>query len=216
MINYKGKFITFEGNDGCGKSTQLKLLAEYLQARGLDVLLTKEPGGTLPSCTIIRDLLQNPDYKDQMTTMAELFLFEANRSIHTMRLILPSLEQGKIVLCDRYYDSSTAYQGIAGNLGLDLVMMLNRLASHGLIPDLTFYIDAIPEETLDKIGITEFGRLDRLESKPKEEHQRRVDCFRALSLLEPNRIRLIRYIPNKPEEMQRQIRAYIDKLLSNN
>jgi len=213
MTSYKGKFITFEGNDGCGKSTQLKLLAEYLQSKGLDIALTREPGGTLPSCAIIRDLLQNPIYADQMTRMAELFLFQANRSIHTTRLILPALEQGRIVLCDRYFDSSTAYQGIAGKLGLDLVIMLNRLASHGLIPDLTFYIDAIPEETLGKIGTTEFGRLDRLEAKPKEEHQRRVDGFRALSLLEPNRVKLIRYIPNNPEEMQRQIRVYIDQIL---
>lgn len=214
MTTYKGKFITFEGNDGCGKSTQLNLLAEHLQARGLEVTLTREPGGTLSTCAIIRDLLQNPDHTDQMTRMAELFLFEANRSIHTTHLVLPALEQGKVVLCDRYYDSTTAYQGVAGELGLDVVIMLNKLASHGLKPNLTFYIDAIPEETLGKMGTTEFGRPDRLESKPKEEHQRRVDCFRALSLLEPKRIRIINYIPNNPEEMQRQIRAYADQLLS--
>jgi len=213
MKRYKGKFITLEGNDGCGKSTQLRLLADYLQSRGLDILLTREPGGTLSTCVIIRDLLQNPDYKNQITRMAELFLFEANRSIHTTHLVLPALEQSKVVLCDRYYDSTTAYQGIAGKLGLDLVLMLNKLASHGLTPDLTFYIDAIPEETLGKIGTTEFGKQDRLEARPKEEHQRRVDCFRALSLLEPGRIKIIKYIPNNPDEMQKQIRAYADQLL---
>lgn len=208
----RGKFITFEGDDGCGKTTHIKLLEEYLRSKSLDVLVTKEPGDS-PIGKAIRNILLNPEYKEQLTPLAELLLFEADRSIHTEKRIKPGLHQGKIVLCDRYYDSTTAYQGATGKISLGLIFLLNEITSNMLKPDLTFYLDANPEEILSKIKTTEFGALDRLESRPIEEHQRRRELFMAMTLLEPERVKLIKYLPNKIEEMQKQIRFYVDKIL---
>ena len=130
----KGKFIVLEGPDRCGKSTQAKLLLNYLIEQGNDVILTREPGGT-PTAERIRQIVLEPGLS--VTSMTELFLYEASRAQHTQELILPALEAGKIVLCERYTMSTCAYQGYGRGIGLRTINTLNRIATQGLVPDLT-------------------------------------------------------------------------------
>lgn len=130
----KGKFIVLEGPDRCGKSTQAKLLLNYLIEQGNDVILTREPGGT-PTAERIRQIVLEPGLS--VTSMTELFLYEASRAQHTQELILPALEAGKIVLCERYTMSTCAYQGYGRGISLRTINTLNRIATQQLIPDLT-------------------------------------------------------------------------------
>ncbi len=134
----KGFFITFEGIDGSGKTTQINLLDKYLTGRGFDVVLTREPGGTALGDEI-RDMLLNPKNKG-MSSRAETFLFEASRAQLVEKVIKPSIESGKIVICDRFFDSTIAYQGAARGLGIKEILDMSLWASAGLVPDLTFLI----------------------------------------------------------------------------
>lgn len=147
----RGLFITFEGIDGSGKSTQFNMLKEYLEQKGVDYIVVREPGGT----TIgekIREILLNKK-NDKMVSRAELLLFEAARAQIVEEKIKPSLEAGTTVLCDRFFDSTIAYQGYARDLGLDRVMDLNMYATDGLEPDVTFLINVSPEEALRRRGV---------------------------------------------------------------
>ena len=130
----KGKFIVLEGPDRCGKSTQAKLLLNYLIEQGNDVLLTREPGGT-PTAERMRQIVLEPGL--EITPMAELFLYEASRAQHTQEKIIPALEAGKIVLCERYTMSTCAYQGYGRGINLKTINTLNKIATLGLVPDLT-------------------------------------------------------------------------------
>ena len=130
----KGKFIVLEGPDRCGKSTQAKRLVEYLEAQGKEVLLTREPGGT-PTAEEIRRIVLDP--KLDVRPMAELLLYEASRAQHTQEKILPALEAGKIVICERYTMSTCAYQGYGRGIDLDQIHTLNQIATLGLTPDIT-------------------------------------------------------------------------------
>jgi dTMP kinase len=134
-----GSFITFEGIDLCGKSTQAEKLIVHLRERGIDVVFSREPGGP-PISEKIREILLNPKNR-AMTSMTELLLYEASRAQHTEELIRPALQAEKWVICDRYGDASFAYQGCGRNLGGELVRRLNHLATGGLVPDLTIVID---------------------------------------------------------------------------
>ena len=147
----KGLFITFEGIDGCGKSTQFELLKDHVQKEGKDILVVREPGGTVIG-EKIREILLNKK-NDSMVPMAELFLFEAARAQITEEKIRPALEAGTIVLCDRFFDSTYAYQGYARNLGSDVVGTLNNYATSGLEPDITFLIDVPVDVALQRRGI---------------------------------------------------------------
>ena len=130
----KGKFIVLEGPDRCGKSTQAKLLVNYLIEQGKDVLLTREPGGT-PTAEEIRQIVLQPGMN--ITPMAELFLYEASRAQHTEEHILPALKAGKTVICERYTMSTCAYQGYGRGIDLKIIDELNKIATLGLVPDLT-------------------------------------------------------------------------------
>lgn len=130
----KGKFIVLEGPDRCGKSTQAKLLVNYLIEQGKDVLLTREPGGT-PTAEKIRQIVLEPGLN--ITPMAELFLYEASRAQHTEEHILPALKAGKTVICERYTMSTCAYQGYGRGIDLKIIDQLNKTATLGLVPDLT-------------------------------------------------------------------------------
>ena len=137
--------ITFEGIDGCGKTTQVKLLSEYLKKKGIKCLVTREPGGTMEG-EKIREILM----KEDLVPLAELFLFLASRAQHVEKLIIPALRDGKVVLVDRFIDSSVAYQGFGRGIGEDIVRELNDLATKGIKPDLTFYIDIDVDEALKR------------------------------------------------------------------
>ena len=146
----KGLFITFEGIDGCGKSTQCELLKNYLEGLGKAFIFVREPGGTVIGERIREILLDKKN--TQMTPRTELLLFEAARAQITDEVIRPALESGKIVLCDRFFDSSSAYQGMARGMGMDFVASLNMAATGGLKPDVTFFFDISAEEALARRG----------------------------------------------------------------
>ncbi|WP_051688948.1 dTMP kinase [Butyrivibrio sp. AE2032] len=146
----KGIFITFEGIDGCGKSTQCELLKDYLTDNGKDFIFVREPGGTVIGERIREILLDKKN--TQMTARTELMLFEAARAQITDEVIRPALEEGKTVICDRFFDSSSAYQGKARGMGMEFVSDLNMAATGGLKPDITFFFDISAEEALERRG----------------------------------------------------------------
>ena len=183
----RGKFITFEGGEGGGKSTQAARLAGYLRGRGLEVLETREPGGT-PESEALRDLLVQGD-PDRWSALSELLLITAARVEHVNRLIEPALTEGKWVICDRFADSTLAYQGIAGELGLELVEQLQKLAVGATAPDVTFLLDVRAEAGLQRAE--KRGGAARFEKKGAAFHQTLRDGFLALANENPQRIVLI-------------------------
>ncbi len=178
-----GTFITLEGADASGKSTQANLLADALRARGHDVVVTREPGGT-PLGEAIRGLLLG---RHEMTPMAEALLFAAARAQHVAQLIRPALEAGRWVVCDRFIDSSLAYQGVARDLGVDRVMEINAPALDGLLPDLTLVLDVPPSVTQTRMS----GPGDRIESEGIAFQQTVAYAYRDLAMQFPERISLV-------------------------
>ena len=183
----RGKFITFEGGEGGGKSTQAARMAGYLRGKGLEVIETREPGGT-PQGEDLRDLLVRGD-PDRWSALSELLLLTAARVEHVNRLIEPALAEGKWVICDRFADSTLAYQGIAGELGLELVEQLQQLAVGASSPDVTFLLDVRAEAGLQRAE--KRGGAARFEKKGAAFHQTLRDGFLALANENPQRIVLI-------------------------
>jgi dTMP kinase len=183
-----GLFITFEGIDLCGKTTQARLLLEDLKDRGLEVVFSREPGGT-PISEKIRHILLNREHSS-MRPLTELLLYEASRAQHTEELIRPAIESGKCVVLDRYGDASYAYQGWGRELGPDLVRRLNELATGGLKPDLTIVLDLPPEEAAGRVKGKDW-KADRLEGEEIEFHRRVREGYRQLAREEPDRVQLI-------------------------
>lgn len=179
----RGLFITLEGTDGCGKSTQAGILAERLETAGYSVRLTREPGGT-PLAEGFRRLILDP--KNRVHPLTELFLYEASRAQHTEEVILPALADGKIVVSDRYTDATVAYQGYGRKIPLAAVKTLNRIAAIGLKPDLTILLELSEKSARERTK----GRLkDRLESE-KNSFQARVRTgYREIARKEPRRIK---------------------------
>jgi dTMP kinase len=163
----KGLFITFEGIEGCGKSTQAELLRRYIIGQGREVLLTREPGGTIIS-ERIRQILLEPDH-GEMLPETELLLYSASRSQHTGEKILPALKAGRVVISDRYYDSTIAYQGAARMIERSAIDYLCKFAAYFLQPDITFLIDVAVETGLSRIKPE---AADRLEQESVEFHER--------------------------------------------
>jgi dTMP kinase len=184
----RGLFITFEGPDGSGKSTQARMLAERLRGAGRAVLESVEPGGT-PIGQQIRRILLDPANKELAAT-AELLLMFAARAQNVEQWILPALAQGKIVISDRFTDSSLAYQGAGRGLGAKTVRDLDRIACHGLTPDITFCIDIDSETGLARAQ-ARGGAETRLEEQEIEFHHKVREAYHALARNEPQRFRLI-------------------------
>ncbi len=182
-----GCFITFEGVEGCGKSTQITLLWEYLVEAGYDVIVTREPGGT-PIAEAIRGVLLNPDH-DGMGSTAELLLYAAARAQHIYEKIAPALAAGQIVLCDRFADSTTAYQGAGRGIHADILKTLNDIATGGVWPDCTLLIDVPVAVGLERARNR--GRKDRIEQESIDFHERVRQGFLGLAVAEPSRIYLI-------------------------
>lgn len=179
----KGLFVTFEGGEGAGKSTLAARLRDALKAEGKDLLFTREPGGT-PFGEELRNLLLH--HKGHVQERAELFCFLAARVQHVEELIKPALALGKIVLCDRFTDSTIAYQGVARGLGLEYVAMCAKLATGDFQPDLTFYVDIDPEIGFQRIK--KRGVSDRLEREALSFHNHVREGFRQLAKKYPDRI----------------------------
>ncbi len=176
----KGKFIVLEGPDRCGKSTQAKLLYNYFLACGYDVLLTREPGGT-PTAERIRQIVLEPGL--DVRPMAELFLYEASRSQHTQEKILPALEAGKIVICERYTMSTCAYQGYGRGIDLNTIETLNRIATLGLKPDLTL-VFLMSDKYFTERG--EYLFSDRLEQEDLAFRQKMRKGYQEMITRTPN------------------------------
>ena len=183
-----GYLITFEGIDSCGKTTQARRLASYLRNMGYGVLLTREPGGDRIAEKIRRVLLSKTN--SEMTDLTELLLYQASRSQLTRRIIQPALKQDRIVVCDRYADSSTAYQGYGRGLNRTMVKDLNRIATLGLVPDLTILIDVPVRMSLERKKKEKTGK-DRLEKESFEFHQRIREGFLTIARQSRKRIKVV-------------------------
>lgn len=181
----QGRFIAFEGGEGAGKSTQARLLAAALKARGLTVTVTREPGGT-PGAEAIRKLLLGTD-GDGWLPRAEALLFAAARSDHVERLIRPAIEAGTWVICDRFVDSSRAYQGGAGGLSDAEVLDLHRIGSGGLLPDLTLLVEVSPETANARTAARDGDAPDRIGGRDAAYHARVVAAFARFAEAEPRR-----------------------------
>lgn len=180
----KGLFITFEGADGCGKTTQMKLLAEHLEKQGYDVVLTREPGGKGLG-EKVREILLN--YDGAVSDRCESFLFLADRAQNIDIIVNPAVETGKIVLCDRHTDSTVAYQGYGRGLDLNRINQLNNIATNGRKPDLTFVFDIDTETSMKRVG----KEKDRMESAGLEFHNRVREGYLKIAQQEPERIKVI-------------------------
>jgi len=181
-------FITFEGSEGSGKSTQVQRLAARLQRSGVPHLVTREPGGT-PIGETIRELLQFASHNSSMTPETELLLFEASRSQLVREIIRPALERGVCVIADRFFDSTTVYQGAARRLDRETVERLNAFAVGDCIPDVTFVLDIDAGNA--KSRMQKPRRPDRMEQEPEEFYDRVREAYRELAAREPNRIVLV-------------------------
>ncbi len=181
----RGTFLAFEGGEGAGKSTQARLLAEALRARGLEVVVTREPGGTA-GAEAIRALLLGTE-GEGWHPRAEALLFAAARSDHVERLIVPALERGSWVICDRFVDSSRAYQGGGGGLSDQDLLDLHRVGSQGLLPDLTVLIEVSPEVAATRLDLRDRGQADRIGGRGADYHAKVAAAFAALAEAEPAR-----------------------------
>ncbi|GAX88697.1 dTMP kinase [Effusibacillus lacus] len=204
-----GLFITFEGPDGAGKSTQLQLLADHLGSLGIEYITTREPGGT-PLADKIRALLLDPDNKS-MAPKTEALLYAASRAQHVEEVIRPALLEEKVVLCDRYIDASIAYQAVGLGLSPEMIRRWNEEATEGLWPHRTFLIDIDTEQGLSRIE--EKRGLDRIEGREVSYHKRVRETFLALAAKEPNRF-VILDGTKSIQEIADRVRHEMDKLLN--
>ena len=180
----RGKFITFEGCDGCGKSTQLRLLSEYLTKNGIAHIFTREPGGGKISEAIREILLSGKNM--EMTDECEALLYAASRVQHLADRVEPALAEGKLVICDRYVDSSFAYQACARGLGMDFIRKINAFALEKYLPDVTVFIDLTPEAAFKRKHGAD--QNDRLELAGMEFHKRVYEGYKAVAQAEPDRV----------------------------
>ncbi|MBM7855169.1 dTMP kinase [Desulfohalotomaculum tongense] len=204
-----GKFIVFEGIDGSGKTTQIALLKEYLQQKGHRVISTREPGGT-PVSEEVRAILLNPEHKD-LHYRTEALLYAAARAQHVETLIKPALEQGAVVLCDRFVDSTLAYQGYGRGLSLDFLQQINNLATGGLQPHLVLIFDLTEKEGLSRVKRRSGG--DRLEREPEQFHRLVRQGYLEISRRQPkNHLVLNASLP--VEELQHRVRSAVEEILN--
>ncbi len=183
----KGLFITFDGPEGCGKTTQAHLLARMLKGKGYPVVLTRDPGGS-PIAEEIRGLLLDRRYK-RLSALSETLLYETCRASLVQEVILPALKKGKIVICDRFSDATRVYQGAAGGVANGLIRKIDAFACQGLKPDLTFLLDVSSREGLRRLRRKRL--FDRMEGKPLRFHEKVRRGYLKIVRTEPKRIRFI-------------------------
>jgi dTMP kinase len=211
----KGRLISFEGLDGAGKTTQMDLLEQWLESRGVPYVRTREPGGTPLGVELRHLLLNRPELA--ITALAEAFLFQADRAQHFAILVIPALREGKLVITDRCFDASIAYQGYARGVGVELVEQLSMLATQGYQPDLTILLDLNPSEVhkrtgaaRDLSGVRE--ERTRFDVEAEEFHKRVQEGFRALARAHPERIKVID-ASRSPQEIHKEIVALVKPML---
>lgn len=199
-----GLFITFEGADGCGKTTQIKLLDEYLREKGFNTLLTREPGSRGLG-EKLREILLN--YDGEVSSNCESFLFLADRAQHIDCIIKPAIESGKIVLCDRHTDSTVAYQGYGRGLDIEQINYLNNIATNGIKPDLTIVFDIDIETSMQRVGTEK----DRMESAGKEFFNRVRNGYLEIAKNEPQRVKVINS-SDTIENIHKQVLELVENL----
>lgn len=211
----KGRLISFEGLDGAGKTTQMQLLEQWLVSRNLPYVRTREPGGTPLGVEIRHLLLNRPDLA--ITPLAEAFLFQADRAQHFTNVILPTLAAGKLVITDRCFDASIAYQGHARGVGVELVARLSLIATQGYIPDLTVLLDLDPAQVHvrtdvanDASGLRE--EQTRFDAEAEQFHLRVREAFLVLARIHPDRIKILD-ASRSPQQLHQQIIALVEPLL---
>lgn len=205
-----GRFVTLEGGEGVGKSTQAKALAAALRNRGIDVVETREPGGS-SGAEAIRQLLLAGEV-DRWTAEAEALLFAAARSDHVTRTIKPALAAGKWVLCDRFVDSSIAYQGIVGHVGADTVRSLHEIGSHGFLPDRTLLLHMENRDAAERTRVRDTEGPDRFGARDSAYHDRIGFAFEALADEDPARIRRVDAAGTPDQVTGRLLNALADLL----
>ena len=204
----KGLFITFEGADGCGKTTQLNNVKAFLEKKGFDVVTTRDPGA-LDIGQKIRNILLHHD--GVVADRCEMFLFLADRAQHVETFIKPAIEQGKIVLCDRHTDSTIAYQGYGREQDIKLLNDLNKIAINGLLPDMTLLFDVSTEVAQQRVG----SEKDRMESAGIEFHKKVRNGYLELQKQNPDRIKLID-ANNTIDEVFEDVKKAVTNLLESN
>jgi dTMP kinase len=206
----QGLFITFEGGEGAGKSTQIGRLADHLRASGDDVLVTREPGGS-PGAEAVRHVILSGAAEPFGPAM-EALLFAAARNDHVEQVMRQALKAGRMVLCDRYIDSSRVYQGVTGDLDPDLMRAIERAAINGLMPDMTIILDLPAEVGLQRAHARRgAGAADRFEKETIDLHRKRRDAYLAIATAEPERCKVI--AANRPaDEIAADITALVDLL----
>lgn len=213
MSVMQGLFITFEGIEGCGKTSQTKLLNDYLTASGHDVIMTREPGGT-PISEAIRELLLSNDSVN-MHPHTELLLYLASRAQHVAEIMKPALEKGRVVICDRFADSTFVYQCFVRGINKEIVEIMNNFAVGDIHPDVTFVLDVEPEEGLKRAMLRNQKNSrgqDRIESESIDFHNRVREGYLKLAQEYPERVYLIKTDKDKTE-VHEEIKKVVDKLL---
>ena len=205
----KGLFITLEGPDGSGKSTVSRMLASYLREKGLSVTLTREPGGTDISEKIRHIILDNKNTEIAYTT--EALLYAASRAQHISEKIVPAIDSGRIIICDRFVLSSLVYQGVGRGLGIDSVKMINDFAIQGIEPDAILFFDINPKVALKRK--TKKSKGDRLEKEDISFHEKVYRGYKELADIYSEKIKVIDASKSK-EEVFNQVRNIVDKLLN--
>lgn len=205
----KGLLITVEGTDGAGKTTQIKLMEKYLVDKGYEVVLIREPGGSKIG-EQIRNVILDPN-NVEMAKITEMLLYASSRAQLVEETIKPKLFQNKIIICDRFVDSSLVYQGVARGIGIELVKMVNDIALNGLTPDITFFLDVDPQTALHRrLTAT---KADRIESEKVDFHIRVYEGYKKISSMYGNRIKPID-ANRKSEEIFEDIKILLGNILS--
>jgi dTMP kinase len=207
-------FITFEGVEGSGKTTQIQRLKKYLTQKGILCKVTREPGGC-PISEMVRKILLNPDHHE-MVPATELLLYEAARAQHVKEVIIPFLKEGGVVLCDRFSDATVAYQGYGRKMDLKWIELLNRLSSHGIKPDVTFLLDCPSDvglkRALQRNRALKQEREERFEKEEIQFHRRVRKGYLAIAKREPHRVRVIDTREGE-EKVFEKIRKIVDNLI---
>lgn len=206
-----GYFITLEGGEGAGKTTVLKLLEEQLIAKGFDVLTTREPGG-IHIAEQIRQVILDPDHTE-MEERTEALLYAAARRQHLVEKVMPAIQEGKVVLCDRFIDSSLAYQGYARQIGMEEVLSINQFAIEGCMPSLTLFFDITPEQGLERIAQNDEREKNRLDLEKLSFHQKVYEGYQLLLERFPNRLKRID-ADQSITHVAREAMQWIDKHLA--
>ena len=205
----KGIFITIEGGEGTGKTTQTKFLIKYLVSRGYEVVLSQEPGATRVG-RVIRRVLLDPKHTE-IDKFCELFLYMADRAQHVKEVIIPAIKEGKVVISDRFMDATVAYQGFGRGISRDLITALNQIATRGTKPDLTICIDLGARKGLKRAGVR--SSYDRVESEGIDFHSKVRRGYLSLAKKEPRRIKLINGT-GSPHKISLTIKKHIDGLIA--